>query len=59
MCRSGPFTDVPLPAPQQAPTNQRVRFAGQERGVGLVDWEKVGEMARRGEEGVVDEGKLP
>ena len=33
--------------------------AGQNGGLGLVDWEKVGEMAQRGEEGAVDEGKLP
>jgi len=35
------------------------KVAGQGQGVGLVDWEKVGEMARRGEEGEVDEGQLP
>jgi hypothetical protein len=30
------------------------KVAGRGRDVGLVDWEKVGEMARRREEGVVD-----
>lgn len=35
------------------------KVAGQGRGIGLVDWEKVGEVARRGEEGEVDEGQLP
>jgi hypothetical protein len=59
MCRLGLFTDVPLPTPQQASNEPMCEVAGQERGLGLVDWEKVGEMARRGEEGAVDEGKLP